>query len=105
MRNEAISDIFAGLGHVEIRRMFGGSGIFHNSLIVGLEVDGEVLLKADKESAPDFAAAGSVQWIYEGKRKPIAMPYWSIPDEAIDDTDVLARWTTLAYEAARRCAK
>jgi DNA transformation protein len=105
MDDEAIRDMFAGLGPVTIKKMFGGKGIYHDGLIVGLEVDGEVLLKADKESAPDFEAAGSAQWVYDGKNKPVAMPYWSIPDEAIDDPDELKRWTKKAFEAALRAGK
>lgn len=102
MDNDTIRDVFAGLGHVTIRSMFGGKGIYHQGRIIGLEVDGDVLLKADKESAPDFARAGSSQWIYDGKKRPMAMPYWSIPDTAIDDREELDRWTRLAFEAARR---
>lgn len=105
MDDEAIRDIFAGLGPVTIRRMFGGKGVYHGGLIVGVEVDGDILLKADATTAPDFAAEGSTQWTYEGKKKPVAMPYWSIPDQALDDPDELQRWTRKAYEAAVRTGK
>jgi DNA transformation protein len=30
------------------------------------------------------------------------MPYWSIPDEAYDDPDLMAKWVRLAYEASLR---
>jgi DNA transformation protein len=33
------------------------------------------------------------------------MPYWSIPDEAFDDPDMMARWVKLSYEAALRSSK
>ncbi len=102
MDNEAIHDMFEALGPVSIRRMFGGKGIYHQGKILALEVDGEILLKADSESAPEFEAAGSSQWVYEGKNKPVKMPYWSIPDVALDDPDELAKWVRLAYGAALR---
>ncbi|TKT79228.1 TfoX/Sxy family protein [Aquamicrobium sp. LC103] len=107
MTNDDIADLFAGLGPVAIKRMFGGKGIYHHGLIVALEVSGEILLKADSESAPEFEAAGSRQWIYEGGkgRGPVAMPYWSIPDEAIDDPDEMALWARKAYEASVRARK
>jgi DNA transformation protein len=82
--------------------MFGGKGIYHQGKILGLEVDGEILLKADGESAPEFLEAGSQQWVYSGKNKPVKMPYWSIPDEALDDPDELAKWVRLAFGAALR---
>ncbi|WP_411035833.1 TfoX/Sxy family protein [Shinella sp. BYT-45] len=103
MDRDAIEEMFEALGPVTIKRMFGGKGIYHQGRILALEVDGEILLKADGESAPDFAAAGSRQWVYQGKRdKPVKMPYWSIPGEAFDDPDEMAVWVRRAYEAALR---
>ena len=104
MDRDAIEDMFQALGPVTIKRMFGAKGIYHQGRILALEVQGEILLKADGESAPDFAAAGSRQWFYAGKPsgKPVKMPYWSIPDEAFDDPDVMGEWVRRAYEAALR---
>ncbi|WP_439616865.1 TfoX/Sxy family protein [Shinella sp.] len=103
MDRDGIEEMFQTLGPVTIKRMFGGKGIYHEGRILALEVQGEILLKADDESAPDFSAAGSRQWYYDGKSgKPVKMPYWSIPDEALDDPDVMAIWVRRAYEAALR---
>lgn len=107
MDDEAIRDLFSGLGRVTVRRMFGGKGVYFDGLVFALEVDGEILLKADAASAPDFAAAGCRQWVYEGhiRKGPVAMPYWSIPDSAVDDPDEMAVWARKAYEASLRSRK
>lgn len=103
MTREDIEDVFRALGEVSIRRMFGGKGIYHRGLIVAVELGDELRLKADAVSAPAFEAAGARRWTYEGKAgKPVLMPYWSIPDEAFDDPDLMADWVRLAYEAALR---
>ena len=104
MDREAIEEMFQALGPVTIKRMFGGKGIYREGRILALEVQGEILLKADGESAPHFEEAGSRQWVYEGKpgKKPVRMPYWSIPEEALDDPDVMAEWARRAYSAALR---
>lgn len=103
MDNVGIEEMFEPLGPVSIRRMFGGKGIYHRGLIVALEVSGEILLKADAVSAPAFREAGSKQWTYEGRKgKRVGMPYWSIPDEALDDPDVMGKWLRLAFEASQR---
>ncbi len=105
MTNADLEDMFSRLGPVAIKRMFGGKGIYHGGLIVAVEFKGEVLLKADADSAAAFAAAGARQWTYEGRKgKPIKMPYWSIPESALDDADAMAHWVRLAYEAALRVA-
>ncbi|ACA14789.1 TfoX domain protein [Methylobacterium sp. 4-46] len=99
----AIEEIFSGLGPVTVRRMFGGKGIYHGGRIVAVEVRGDLLLKADAASAPLFAAAGATQWSYAGRKgQAIRMPYWSIPADAYDDPDAMARWVRLAHEAALR---
>ena len=107
MDNEAIADLFSGLGPVEIRRLFGGKGIYHNGLIVAIEIRGELMLKADAESAPEFVAAGCKQWTYTGSRhgKLVSMPYWTVPDGALDDADEMTPWARKAYEAAMRAGK
>ncbi len=106
MDTTAIEDMFAALGPVTVKRMFGGKGIYHGGLIFAIELGGDVLLKADAESAPLFAAAGATRWSYEGKPgKPVAMPYWSVPEEAFDDPEEMARWVRLAYGAALRAPR
>jgi DNA transformation protein len=103
VNNADIEDMFEGLGPVSIRRMFGGKGIYHQGLIVAIDLRDELMLKADEVSAPEFEAAGARRWFYEGKNgKPVLMPYWSVPEAAFDDPDEMRRWVGLAFEAALR---
>lgn len=104
MDDDAIADLFSGLGPVQVKKMFGGKGIYHNGVIVAVELRGELMLKADAETAPDFAAAGCTQWTYTGSRhgKLVAMPYWTAPDGALDDADAMTPWARKAYEAGLR---
>ncbi|APG84547.1 TfoX/Sxy family protein [Sinorhizobium americanum] len=105
MDNGAIEEMFQALGPISIRRMFGGKGIYCDGVILAVEVDGEILLKGDAETALQLEEAGARQWAYDGKGKPVKMPYWSIPDSAYDDPDEMARWVKLAYSAALRAKK
>ena len=105
MDDAAIRDLFAALGPVTIKRMFGGKGVYAAQGIVAVEVDGDILLKADPVSAPRFAAAACRQWTYDGKKGPVKMPYWTVPPEAFDDPDEMGAWARLAAEAAARAAK
>ena len=88
-------------------QLFGGKGIYHNGLIVGIEIRGELMLKADAESSGDFVAAGCKQWTYTGSRhgKLVSMPYWTVPDGALDDAGEMTPWAKKAYEAAKRAGK
>lgn len=101
MDDSVIRDMFASLGDVTIKKMFGGKSVYLNGLIFAIETDGEIFLKADALSAPAFEAAGSRQWTYDGKAKPVKMAYWSVPDAALDDADEMRKWADTAYEAVR----
>lgn len=102
MQPADIADLFSAFGHVAVRRMFGGHGIYHEGRIIAIHSFDEIWLKADAQSAPEFREAGSRQWVYEGKGKPVLMPYWSIPDAALDDPAELADWARKADAASRR---
>ncbi len=103
MNDSDIEEMFQALGPVTIKRMFGGKGVYHKGRIVAVEVRDEMLLKADDVTAPAFEAAGARHWAYERKKgKPIYMPYWSIPEDAFDDPEIMAHWVRLAFEAALR---
>ncbi|MGE0501788.1 MAG: TfoX/Sxy family protein [Rhizobiaceae bacterium] len=102
MDDEAIADLFAGLGPVSIRRMFGGKGVYHRGEIVGIDIFDSILVKGDAETSATYEAAGGERWVYEGKNRPVAMPYWSVPADVMEDMDEMARWARLAYDAALR---
>lgn len=105
MDNAAIEEMFAAVGPVTIKRMFGGKGIYARGAIIAIETDGDIFLKADGQTVPGFQQAGASQWRYDGKGKPVFMPYWTIPDDAFDDPEVMAKWVTLAMEAGIRATK
>ena len=105
MDHAVVEEMFETVGPVTIKRMFGGLGIYARGVIIAIETDGEIFLKADATSAPQFEAAGARQWRYDGKGKPVFMPYWSIPDDAFDDPEVMASWVKLALEAGLRAKK
>lgn len=106
MDNERIAELFAGLGPVSIRRLFGGKGIYCDGVIFAIVLRGELMLKADADAAPDFAAAGCRQWIYTNRKtgNPVPMPYWTVPDGALDDPDEMTPWARKAYKAGIRSA-
>lgn len=103
MDNVEIEEVFSSLGAVGIKRMFSGKGIYHQGVIIALYLFDELMLKADAQSAPTFSAAGARQWVYQREGKnPVAMPYWSVPEDAYDDPDEMAKWVRLAFEAGLR---
>ena len=105
MGDEDIRETFSPLGHVSIRRLFGGKGVYFEGVIVAIVYGEELRLKADAVSASEFRGAGASQWVYEGRRGEVLMPYWSVPDEAVDDPEAMGHWLRAALGAALRNRK
>lgn len=103
---EYVQDLFAGVGPIQIKRMFGGAGVYLDDACFAIIFRGdEILMRGDAELGPKYENEGGTQWIYENERRgPIAMPYWSLPDGAQDDPDEAAAWARLSLEPARKAA-
>lgn len=106
MDSEAIEDLFAPAARVSVRRMFGGKGIFVEGVMVGLEADGVLYLKADESTAAAFEAEGCEPFVYgEGGKRVIITSYRRMPEGAFEDPDELRRWYAMARDAAFRTAR
>lgn len=82
-------DLFAPLGALTHRKMFGGICLYHAGAIFALcSSDGQIYLKAQAPMSDTMRDDGSTQFHN--------MPYWSLPDHALDDP-------AEACDLARRC--
>ena len=105
MDADGLKELFEPFGAVTVKRMFGGHGVYAEGLCFAVESGGEVFLKVDPQSQPDFSAAGSSPFIYLAKGKPMTTSYWRLPAKAHDEADELIRWAALGLKAARRAAE
>jgi DNA transformation protein len=99
-----LSDLFSGLGPVDLRRMFGGQGLYHQDIIIGLIIGEALFLKTDEQTRLQFQAAGGEPFVYTGKGKPVTTSYWSPPAEAFESAQDMLPWARLAQAAALRGA-
>lgn len=99
-------DLFAGLGPVRIRRMFGGAGIYLDDACFAIVLgEDAILMRGDAAVGPRYEDEGSTQWIYSNERRgPVAMPYWTLPDSAQDDPDEAVAWARLSLGPAQKAA-
>lgn len=103
MDAESIRDIFQGIGPVQIRRMFGGQGVYRDGMMFALEAGGELYLKADQSSQDMFRDRGSRPFAYTTRDGRITiMSYWLMPESALDDPEEAAVLARLALAAAQR---
>lgn len=97
-------ELFEPLGPVSPRRLFGGRGFYLDGVMFALIASDTLYLRVDDQTRGAFAAAGGAPFVYDGakSRKPVTMPYYTVPLEAMDDPDEMAPWARQAVEAARR---
>ena len=82
-------DLFADLGGITTRKMFGGLGLYRNGAIFALvSGEGRIYLKARGGMADELANDGCEQFH--------TMPYWSLPDDALDDPQAACALARLA---------
>ena len=103
MAPDDIRELFCVFGPVEVRRMFGGAGIYAEGRMFALVSDGVIYLKADAHNAPAFEREQLEPFTYAtstGRRG--VMSYRRMPDRLYDDPDELAIWARAALAAAAR---
>ncbi|MBO9464519.1 TfoX/Sxy family protein [Tropicibacter sp. R15_0] len=82
-------ELFEGLGPLTTRKMFGGLAIYCDGVIFAIVMSGGVIrLKGQGEMVARFESLGLEHWTYQRPgQKPAAMPYWTLPDSALEDPD------------------
>jgi len=98
-----VGELFAPMGPVRIKRMFGGAGVFREGLMFALVAGDTVYLKTDTALRSDLLSQGSEAflWTRRGTGDMIDMGYVSLPSSAMDDPDEASAWARRALAAAR----
>lgn len=99
--HEFVIELFEQLGHIRIKRMFGGAGVYAHDVMFALIADEVIYLKADDPLAQAFVDEGSEPFRFEMEDGKVAeMKYYQIPDAALDDADDAAEWARKALDVA-----
>ena len=101
-----LAELFAPLGNVVFRKMFGGLGIFKDGLMFALVAEDALYMKADDATTPAYAAEDSGPFVFAGMRgKAMPMPYWRLPEHLLDEPEECAEWARKAFAVAERTQK
>ena len=100
-----VEDLFADLGPVSVRAMFGGAGIYHQGVMFAIIANESLYLKVDDGNRARLEAAGMAPFTYTAKGKTATMSYWELPEALYDDPDAAAEWAREAFAAALRSRK
>ncbi len=85
-----ILDQLAPLEGVNTRRMFGCVDIYRNGLMFALlDKDNQLYFKATPANQRIFEAAGCQRFTYSSKGKTVALNYYTLPANTLEDRDEL----------------
>jgi DNA transformation protein len=100
---DLLEELFAPLGGVTIKRMFGGQGVFRSGMMFALVADDILYFKADEQTEPAFRKEGCGPWSYRShKGEDRVMPYWRAPERLLDEPEEFAEWARAAFSVAER---
>jgi DNA transformation protein len=91
------------LGHIALKRMFSGAGLYCDGVIFGLIARDTLHFKVDDGNRAAFEAEGMAPFSYEagGKRRELGA-YWRVPERLFDEPDEMLDWARAALAASRR---
>ena len=99
-------ELFAPLGSIHTKAMFGGWGFYCDEHFFALVADDTLYLKADGQSALLFSEAGGEPFRFSGKEGRMeTMAYWTVPATALESSAEMLPWGQAALAAAVRQKK
>src|ERR1700730_14702341 len=105
MDRDFLSDLFSDFGPVTIRPMFSGYGISADGINFAMALRAGLYFRADDQTIPQFAAAGSKPFQYQTRAKAVTVgSYWQLPERLVDDPEELTGGARAALAAAQRAA-
>lgn len=95
-----VLDLLSDWGGVSARKMFGGYGLYKQGAMFALVAEDVLYFKVDTRNRPLFQQLGMSPFTYDGNGKPVEMPYWETPPDALDDGAALTDFARGALDAA-----
>ncbi|HIF51466.1 MAG TPA: TfoX family protein [Thiotrichaceae bacterium] len=95
-----LHEVFQYFGSIRTRKMFGGHGIYHDDIMIGLVTDDTLYFKVDESTKQEFIDKDLSAFEYSKDNKKIQMSYYLAPEEIYDEPDEAVYWAKLAYQAA-----
>lgn len=93
------------LGTIRAKRMFSGAGLFLDDRMFAILIDDTLYLKADDGNRAAYIARGMTPFVYERQGKEVALGYYAVPPEALEDQADLPALARLGIEAALRATQ
>ncbi len=97
-----VQEQFALFGDIEIKKMFGGIGIFTNGVMFAMIANDTLRFKVDETNRQQYEERDMRPFFSGSKKK--GMPYWEVPPDILDDRSLLKEWANQSLKIAQKAA-
>lgn len=97
-----LRELLAPMGHISIRRMFGGAGVQVDGHMIAIVVDETLWLKVDDGNRAEFESLDLPRFNYQRLGRTVAMNFYQPPEEALESPPEMLRWARSALGEALR---
>jgi DNA transformation protein len=99
---EYVLDQLSAWGGIEVKRMFGGAGLYRDGLMFALVARNSVFLKVDDTNRDKYVKLGSKQ-LRPFESKATVLSFYELPVDVFEDSDEFVKWAkeSLAIQLKR----
>ena len=84
-------------GNVKARKMFGGTGVYLNSKIIGILYEGEFFIKANESSVKSYQKQGLTQFCYTKNGPEVYLKYFVLDEIVLENPSLLKQYINNCY--------
>lgn len=95
-------DVFNDTDGISSRRMFGGYGFYKDGIFFGLLQDDQLYFKVGDSNKKDYEEMGSKPFKYSKKDKEVALSFWEVPVDVLEDKERIIDWVEKAVAEAKK---
>ncbi len=97
-----IGDVLAEIPSVTYKSMFSGWCLYKNGFVFALIIGDELFFKTDETNREQYKKRGSHPFKYSTKKKEITTSYWTLPEEIMENKELLPKWIEQSVEMDKR---
>ena len=101
---EFVLDQLRALPELRARAMFGGHGLYSGANFFGILIDGRLYFKVDEATRTAYAERGMKPFTYARAKKVMAMNYYEVPPDILEDRELAAVWASQSIRLAAATA-
>jgi DNA transformation protein len=95
---EWLEDALRELPRFEIRRLFGGAGLYARGVMFGIFYKARVYLKTDDATRPEYVSRGMDA--FRVRQGTVLTKYYEVPEAVLADEGELLAWSRRAIQVA-----